>query len=129
MLSRAEGGAPGYGIGMFAKHISFADIPAIAAFPGLPGREVMEEFDEADLKILATVSDLSGSQISEIARKSETGLSDHTIRDRIARLSIFGAVMLDRTRMRNRVFVSITGYGKELLDGIAAQSRRTERHD
>ena len=103
---------------MSHENISFAAIPAIAAFPG---REVMEEFDEADLKILATVSDLSGSQISEIARKSETGLSDHTIRDRIARLSIFGAVMLDRTRMRNRVFVSITGYGKELLDGIAAR--------
>jgi hypothetical protein len=89
----------------------------------------MEEFDEADLKILATVSDLSGSQISEIVRSQGTGLSDHTIRDRIARLSIFGAVLLDKTKMRNRVFVSITGHGKEILDGIAAQPAEAEQHE
>lgn len=81
----------------------------------------MEEMDELDKKILSAVSDLSGSLQSEIIRSVESELSEHAIRDRITRLSLLGAVYLDKTKQRNRVFVSITGYGKELLDGIAAQ--------
>jgi len=91
-----------------------------------------ENIDEIDRQILEKVEEFSGSQLSAIAENcvSITGLKDSAIRHRIDRLDILGAVLEDRAKSRGKVFVTITGYGRSILEeGRARCPPGGEQHD
>ncbi len=94
----------------------------------------MEEvFDKIDRQILENVETFSGSQLSTISEscQRETGLKDSAIRHRIDRLDVLGAVLEDRAKSRGKVFVTITGYGRDVLkEGRkTAQPKGAGQHD
>lgn len=75
-------------------------------------------FDEIDREILAVVERLSGARQAEIIEQCrELKRKDSTIRRRIREMDVQGAVQLDPSREKGKVFVLITGYGRDVLRG------------
>ena len=75
-----------------------------------------EIFDEIDISVLTAVEEKSGCQQADIIKSlRESGRSDSTVGRRIRELDVKGAVQLDTARERRKVFVIITGYGKDIL--------------
>jgi DNA-binding transcriptional regulator PaaX len=79
-------------------------------------------FDKIDIGILGTVDRISGAPLAEIIKLCRKfGREDSTIRRRIAEMDVWGAVQLDRSKEKGKVFCIITGYGRDIL----AEGRKT----
>lgn len=83
-------------------------------------------FDKIDIGILGAVDRISGAPLAEIIKLCRKfGREDSTIRRRIAEMDVLGAVQLDRSKEKGKVFCIMTGYGRDVL--AAGRNRRSPR--